>query len=76
MIQDDDNIVIRDTAKDAQFEADFNRELDLAILYNHGRELTWTFPITLVTYDGQKTIHNIFLYYTTRSYSREYTSTI
>lgn len=43
MIQDDDSIVIRDTAKDAQFEADLNRGLDLALQYNHGRELTWTF---------------------------------
>lgn len=60
MIQDDDNIVIRDTVKDAQFEADLNRGLDLALQYNRGRELTWTFPITLVTYDGQKIIHNIF----------------
>lgn len=62
MIQDDDNIVIRDTAKDAQFEADLNRGLDLALQYNRGRELAWTFPITLVTHNGQKCIHTLYYY--------------
>lgn len=59
MIQDDDNIVMRDTAEDAQFEADLNRELDSAVQYNRGREISWTFPITLVTHGGQKSIQTL-----------------
>ena len=59
MIHDDDNIVIHDTTKDAQFEAALNQELERAVLYNKGRELSWTFPITLVTHDGQKSIQTL-----------------
>lgn len=59
MIQDDDNIVMQSTAEDAQFEADLNQELEKAVQYNRGRELSWTFPITLVTHSGQKNIHTL-----------------
>jgi len=59
MIQDDDNIVEKKVREGAEFESLLNQELENAIRYNYGRELSWTFSVDLITYGGRKRPHTI-----------------
>lgn len=59
MIQDDDNIVEKKVREGAEFESLLSQELENAIRYNYGRELSWTFSVNLITYDGREHLHTI-----------------